>query len=193
MNMFDPRRTALLLMDFQNDIVARFDESDELLARVQRLRTECRDRGMHVAYVRVAFTEDDRRSVPSRNKAFAALASQPDRMADGSPGAEIVAELRPGDGELVVTKKRVGAFSTTNLASELAARSVDTLVLAGIATSGVVLSTVRDAADHDFALLVVRDCCADADPQVHEVLVGKVFPRQTDVVDAADLLSHFAT
>jgi nicotinamidase-related amidase len=144
---------------------------------------------MHVVYVRVAFTAADRRSVPARNKAFAALASQPDRMADGSSGAEIVDELRPDDGELVVTKKRVGAFSTTNLASELAARDVDTLILAGIATSGVVLSTVRDAADHDYALTVVRDCCADTDPQVHSVLVDKVFPRQADVVDAADLFS----
>jgi nicotinamidase-related amidase len=191
--MFDPRRTALLLMDFQSDIVVRIDESDELVARVQRLRADCRERGMHVVHVRVAFTGEHRQAVPPRNKAFAGLASQPDRLAEGNSGAEIVPDLRPDDRELVVTKRRVGAFSTTNLASELAARNVDTLVLAGIATSGVVLSTVRDAADHDFALVVVRDCCADPDPQIHDVLVDKVFPRQADVVDATDLMSHFST
>jgi nicotinamidase-related amidase len=147
---------------------------------------------MHIVYVRVAFTNGDRRSVPARNKTFAALAESPERLADGSPGAEIVAALRPDAGELVVTKKRVGAFSTTNLASELAARQVDTLVLTGIATSCVVLSTLRDAADRDFALVVVRDCFADRDPQVHSVLVDKVFPRQADVVDAADLADLFS-
>lgn len=192
--MLDPRRTALLLMDFQNDIVGPVDDDRAaLLARVEGLRAECRARGMHVVYVRVAATEEDRRAVPARNKAFAAFAAHPDRLAEGSAGAEIVDALRPGDGELVVTKKRVGAFSTTNLAVELAARGVDTLVLAGIATSGVVLSTVRDAADHDFALVVVRDCCADRDPEVHSVLVGKLFPRQADVIDAADLADHFST
>jgi nicotinamidase-related amidase len=191
--MFDPRRSALLLMDFQNDIVGGVDDAADLLARVQRLRAMCREHGMHVVYVRVAFTEAERRSVPLRNKAFSSLASQPDRLAEGSTGADIVAPLRPDAGDLVVTKKRVGALSTTRLASELDARRVDTLVLAGIATSGVVLSTVRDAADRDFALVVVRDCCADRDPQVHSVLVDKVFARQADVVDAADLASHFST
>ena len=62
----------------------------------------------------------------------------------------------------------------------------------GIASSGVVLSTVRDAADRDFALVVVRDCCADRDPQVHSVLVDKVFPRQADVIDAAELADQFS-
>jgi nicotinamidase-related amidase len=190
--MFDPRRAALLLMDFQHDIIGRVDDSAALLVRVEQLRATCRERGMHVVYVRVAFTDDDRRAVPPRNKAFAALAANPDRMAEGSAGAGIVDALRPGADELVVTKKRVGAFSTTNLASELETRGVDTLVLAGIATSGVVLSTVRDAADRDFALVVVRDCCADADPQVHAVLVDKVFPRQAEVVDAAELVDHFS-
>jgi nicotinamidase-related amidase len=190
--MFDPRHAALLLMDFQNDIVGTMDDRAELLDRVHRLRASCREHDMLVVYVRVAFTDEDRRAVPSRNKAFAAIASQPNRLTDGGPGAEIADALQPGDGELVVTKKRVGAFSTTALASELAARGIDTLVLAGIASSGVVLSTVRDAADRDFALVVVRDCCADRDPQVHSVLVDKVFPRQADVIDAAELADQFS-
>ncbi len=59
---------------------------------------------------------------------------------------------------------------------------VQTLVLAGIATSGVVLSTLRQAADLDYGLVVLRDGCADADEEVHRVLLDKVFPRQADVV-----------
>jgi len=87
----------------------------------------------------------------------------------------------------VFTKIRVSAFSTTELAAFLDDRGIDTLVLAGIQTSGVVLSTVRDAADRDYRLLVLADCCADPDAGVHETLTAKVFPRQADVTDTAGL------
>lgn len=61
---------------------------------------------------------------------------------------------------------------------------VTSLILCGIATSGVVLSTVRWAADMDYDLVVVEDCCADGDDEVHRVLTRKVFPRQARVVSA---------
>jgi len=73
--------------------------------------------------------------------------------------------------EVIVTKRRVGAFSTTDLESVLRARQVTCLVLLGIATSGVVLSTVRWAADADYALVVLEDCCADGDEEVQRVLM----------------------
>jgi nicotinamidase-related amidase len=60
----------------------------------------------------------------------------------------------------------------------LRAADADTLILAGIATSGVVLSTLRQASDLDYRLTVLADACADADPEVHRVLTEKVFPRQ---------------
>jgi len=59
-------------------------------------------------------------------------------------------------------------------------------VLAGIATSGVVLSTLRQAADLDYRLTVLADGCLDADPDVHRMLVEKVFPRRAEVVSVAD-------
>jgi nicotinamidase-related amidase len=87
----------------------------------------------------------------------------------------------------VFTKLRVGAFSAPGLADFLASAEIDTLVLAGVQTSGVVLSTVREAADRDYRLIVLRDCCADPDADVHAVLVGKVFPAQADIVEAREL------
>jgi nicotinamidase-related amidase len=62
-------------------------------------------------------------------------------------------------------------------------------VLAGIATSGVVLSTIRQAADLDYELTVLEDGCADADPEVHRVLMEKVFPRQASVITAQEWIS----
>jgi len=82
-----------------------------------------------------------------------------------------------------VTKRRVSAFAGSDLDVVLRSLEVDHLVLAGISTSGVVLSTVRQAADLDYRLTVLADGCADPDPEVHRVLLDKVFPRQATVVD----------
>ena len=135
--------------------------------------------------MRVAFRPSDRAAIPARNKQFVGLADG--TLADGGPDAEIHPDVAPEPGDLVVTKRRVGPFSTTDLAARLQERGVETLVLAGISTSGVVLSTVREAADRDYRLLVLADCCADRDPEVHRVLLERVFPCQADVVASADL------
>jgi nicotinamidase-related amidase len=75
----------------------------------------------------------------------------------------------------------VSAFTGSDLQVVLRSLGADTLVLTGIATSGVVLSTLRQAADLDYRLVVLSDGCLDADPEVHRVLTEKVFPRQASV------------
>jgi nicotinamidase-related amidase len=182
----DPARTALLLMDFQSGIVDSFPGRDALLQRAAAARETTAAAGVHTVYVRVAFTDDARARVSDRNKSFAAVAGT-DRLAVDAPDTQIHATLRPRPGDTVVTKTRVGAFSTTDLADQLAARGIDTLVLSGIATSGVVLSTVRDAADHDYRLFVLADCCGDRDEEVHRLLIERVFVRQADIIESADL------
>jgi nicotinamidase-related amidase len=82
----------------------------------------------------------------------------------------------------------VSAFAGTDLETVLRAREVDTLILFGIATSGVVLSTIRHAADADYRMIVVGDCCLDRDDEVHRCLVEKVFPRQATVVTSDEIL-----
>jgi nicotinamidase-related amidase len=82
---------------------------------------------------------------------------------------------------VIVSKRRVSAFTGSDLEVLLRARGIDSLVLAGIATSGVVLPALRRAADLDYRLTVLADGCLDADPGVHQVLMGKVFPRQAEV------------
>ena len=69
-----------------------------------------------------------------------------------------------------MTKHRVGAFAGTDLEMILRAGEIDTLMLLGIATSGVVLSTLLDAADADYRLAVVTDCCADRDAELDACL-----------------------
>jgi nicotinamidase-related amidase len=93
--------------------------------------------------------------------------------------------VAPIPGEPIVTKHRVSAFAGSELDVLLRARRARSLVLCGIATSGVVLSTLRAAADLDFELTVLRDACADADPEVQRLLLDKVFPRHADLIDVA--------
>jgi nicotinamidase-related amidase len=90
---------------------------------------------------------------------------------------------------VIIAKRRVSAFSGSDLDMVLRAGAVETLVLAGIATSGVVLSTLRQAADLDYRLTVLADGCLDADPEVHRVLLGKVFARQAEVMSIADWIA----
>ena len=82
----------------------------------------------------------------------------------------------------MVTKRRVSAFSGSDLEVVLRAQSISHLVLCGISTSGVVLSTLREAADKDYQLMVLADCCFDNDEEVQRVLFTKVFPRQAEVL-----------
>jgi nicotinamidase-related amidase len=179
----DVSRSALLLMDFQVGILQGRDGAAEVLATAASALKTARSAQLQVVHVRVAFTEQDYASVSERNKSFAAMRGAR-RLAEGTPDAEIHPDLAPGAGDVVVTKTRVGAFSTTPLETHLRGRGIDTLVLAGVATSGVVLSTVRDAADRDYRLFVLRDCCLDT-PEVHSPLVSQVFPRQAEVIDVA--------
>lgn len=180
--MLDPSRTALLVMDYQAGIIGSIAEADELVARASQAIRVVREWGGHVGYVRVAFTDAEFAAVPDRNKAFSTMKSSGRDLRAASPATAIDERLAPRDGDVVVRKTRVGAFSTTDLEEQLSERGVETLILAGISTSGVVLSTIRDAADRDYRLYVLSDACADPLADVHEVLVQNVFPRQADVL-----------
>ncbi|WP_206832716.1 cysteine hydrolase family protein [Alicyclobacillus fructus] len=178
--MADAKHTALLVMDVQNGIVSRYIQDEAGMRPFQDAVAAARRAGMQVIFVRVAFSEGFPEASP-RNKMFAHLA-QARNMAVTDDTTQIHPAVAPQAGEPVITKYRVSAFAGSNLEIILRAKDITHLVLCGIATSGVVLSTLREAADKDYVLTVLRDACLDADPEVHRVLVEKVFPRQADVM-----------
>lgn len=173
-------KTALLVMDVQNGIVSRFTENENMLLPFQKAVEAARRHDMPVIFVRVAFREGFPEISPN-NKSFSAI-SKSGNMTISTTATQIHESLQPQSNEPVVTKLRISAFAGSDLEVILRSRKIDTLVLSGISTSGVVLSTVREAADRDFALTVLADACLDADPEVHRVLTEKVFPRQADVL-----------
>ncbi len=188
----DPARTALLVMDYEAVIISTIENFDALLARAAQAIRTVRSHGGHVGYVRVALTDAEYDAIPERNKGFWSAKSSGRDFGAQSPATAIDERIAPNDGEIVVRKTRVGAFSTTDLAAQLQQRGIDTLILAGITTSGVVLSTIRDAADRDYRLFVLFDACADPQSDVHSLLMEKVFPRQADVITTRDLDTLFS-
>jgi nicotinamidase-related amidase len=124
-----------------------------------------------------------------RNQIFSAVTAS-GALGEREAATQIHPAVAPQSGDVVVTKRRVSAFSGSDLAVVLRSLNVDSLVLTGIATSGVVLSTLREAADLDFRLTVIRDACADSDPEVHRVLMDKVFPRQSAVTSAQEWIGQ---
>jgi nicotinamidase-related amidase len=173
--------TALLVMDVQDGIVERFAD-DALLERLAGAVDAARSRGVRVIFVRVAF-RDGHPEISARNRTFAPLRDAGAAMTEETIGIHPSVAAR--EGEVVVTKRRVSAFAGSDLDVVLRAGDITHLVLCGITTSGVVLSTLRAAADLDYRLTVLHDACADGDPEVHRVLTEKVFPRQAEVVDVA--------
>lgn len=177
-------RTVLLVMDFQHGIVQRIGEA-EVLEKARQAVDAARAADVPVFFVRVAFRAGYP-EVSSQNLAFAATAQAGDAMTETHVATQVHSALAPRSDEPVITKRRVSAFSGSDLDVLLRGAGADHLVLAGIATSGVVLSTLRQAADLDYRLTVLADACADRDPEVHRVLLEKVFPRQATVTTTED-------
>ena len=171
--------SALLVMDVQQVIVDRVDGS-AYLPRLREAIGAARRAEIPVIYVVIGFRPGYPEASP-RNKSFGALKER-GGFAHDDDASRIHPDVAPEPGDVVVTKKRVSAFAGSDLDVILRAGDITNLVLTGIATSGVVLSTLRQAADLDFGLTVLADGCVDGDPEVHRVLTEKVFPRQADVV-----------
>ncbi|MFD7710216.1 cysteine hydrolase family protein [Streptomyces sp. NPDC059785] len=182
--------TALLVMDVQQDIVAIADDGSGYLPRLRRAIDGARAAGRCVIYVVIGL-RPGLPDVGPRNKALAPAVAA-GLFREGEPGTRIHPLVAPRQGDVVVTKRRGSAFSGSDLDLVLRARGIDSLVLAGIATGGVVLSTLCQAVDLDFGLTVLADACLDTDPEVHRLLTERLFPRWADVVTVEEWLEGAA-
>ena len=186
----DPAHTAILSMDCQAGIVSIYTKGDQAAfrARAAGVLKYARASRMTVIHVKVGF-RPGLPEVSSENQLFGAMkASAQHQKLFQEPLGNIDPALGPVDDEIVITKHRVSAFTGTDLAMILRANELDTLVLFGIATSGVVLSTLLEASDADFRIAVVKDCCADLDASLHSALIEKLFPSRATVLSAADFI-----
>jgi nicotinamidase-related amidase len=180
----DAADAAILSMDLQVGIVSVYVKDESFVPRAARTLHAARTAGLAVLHVKVGFRPRVPEANPRNVFLSAIKASPPHQQFFQDASGAIHPDLVVGERDLIVTKSRVSTFSGTDLEVLLRANDVRTLILFGIATSGVVLSTVLEAADRDYRLIVVKDCCADLDADLHDTLVNKVFPRQATVVSA---------
>ena len=180
--------TALIIADFYKDMMGTIPHSIErnVLSNTQELQKAARQSGMLICYSATVF-RPGYIEISDRNKTFS------QRKNSGQPAvSDPIEVIHPGvspiDGEVVVGKHRVNALYGTDLDMTLRANQINTIIILGYATSGVVLSTTRFAADSDYSIIIVEDCCADTDPEVHNFLMEKIFPRQADVVTSIDMI-----
>jgi len=170
------KNTALLVMDVQESIVGRLENKKVYVEKVKKAVDAAHKNNVDVIYVVVGFHSLNP-DISNRNKMFGRIKeNMSENMVNPHPVIKLV------DGDRLVVKRRVSAFCGSDLEVVLRAKDIHHIVILGVATSGVVLSTLREAADKDYGITVLKDLCSDSDSEIQNVLLEKIFPRQADVV-----------
>ncbi|GAA4529211.1 cysteine hydrolase family protein [Amycolatopsis samaneae] len=176
--------TALIIGDLQRGIMDGYPFARQVLPPLTALLPRARAAGARVVFVRFAMRANGA-DLPPGNAMMRTFHEAGDAFHEGSAGTEVT--LPVADEDVVVLKRRASAFAGTDLDLVLRAGGVDTIAVAGVATSAMVAATCYDAADRGYRVTVLRDGCADGDPAMHEFFMDAVFPsRGFDVVSCAD-------
>jgi len=182
----DPKKTALILIDLQNGIVARQTapySPSEVVQKSRQLAQRFREKGALVIYVRV-----------NLNNLLPLPVDTPSRDPNAPPlpaeASDLVSDAGFEARDLLITKRHWGAFAGTELEQQLKERGIETIVLGGIATNIGVESTARQGTGLGFAFVIVEDACTGIDAQAHRFAFERIFPRlarvrTTDEVIAA--------
>ena len=198
-------KTAILVMDCQNDIVheqgkvggsltggtmPRTIKEKNILGNIKKLMVAGRAAHVPIIHVRHAY-RPDYADLPSHVKIFQGM-KQMQALQDGTWGAEIHADLTPEPSDFVITKTRVSSFYASSLEGILQAQGITHLVLTGIATDGVVEGTARDGADRGYSIVIPNDCCAATTEEAHRVILGGILSFLTTVCTSDEVITALA-
>jgi nicotinamidase-related amidase len=182
-----PAQTALLVMHYQTDIVGLFPSvAPTLLANTRKLCEAARAKRVSVYFAQIHFSPGYPEVSPLNKN------GQGIKQLGLFVDDEISPELGRLDSEPLILAHRASVFFRTDLEARLAAQGIDTLLMVGIASTGVMLSSVAYASDADFRLITVKDCCYDPDQVVHDHLFSTAFDSRTTVLSLADALALLA-
>lgn len=193
----DKKKTILLVMDYQNDIVhekgkyaawglpAHVKEQNAI-ANTKKVLEAARKAGVRVVFVKVQY----KKGYPEVSKAVAPFYKglpQSGSLIEGDWGAEIHDELVPQKGETVVVKSRVNPFTNPKFEKEL--KGARTLILCGVATNFVVEETVREAAGKNYEVIVAEDCCASMGKEAHDFSMKNILPNFAVISSSGDIVA----
>ena len=183
-----PKATALLVMDCHvmtvNDLTPSEEEKRKFLANLRRAIAAARKVGMTIIYVVVGFREGYP-EISDRNVMFRGIKER-GRLREGDASNQICPEISPQAGDIIVNKKRMSAFTGSDLEVVLRSKGIDTMVLTGLWSLGVIESTARAAFDMDYRVIVLSDACTDRTVEAHEIAMQEVLPRTSAVYSVAD-------
>ena len=183
------KNPALLMVDF---VEAYLDKSSPLYAGVEAVRDRCvelldivREAGIPIFHTNVSYRPGSPDGGMFRRKLPLLRVFE-----EGSPLAEFASGLEPAEGESVITKQYASAFFGTPLASSLTMLGVDSLMIAGVTTSGCVRASALDALQHGFRSIVVRDAVGDRHPDPHEANLFDLQAKYSDLVTVGDVREY---
>jgi nicotinamidase-related amidase len=198
-------KTAILVMDCQNDIVheegkfggaltggamPRSIKEKNVFAHIKKLMEAGRAAQVPIIHVRHVY-RPDYADLPGNVQVFQAI-KQAQALQEGTWGAEIHADLTPNPSDWVITKTRVSSFYASPLEGILQAQGMTHLVLTGIATDGVVEGTARDGADRGYSIIIPNDCCAATTEEAHRVILGGILSFLTTVCTSDEVIQALA-
>ena len=197
----DVKKTALLIIDVQNDLVkakeepfngvSKMAESKGMIGNIARVISTARKVGMPVIYIGHVHREDNADVVATITDLMLQGMVPPPRIAmvEGTPGARFVDEIKPTPKDHIIWKRRSNAFHNSDLELMLRSRGIDTVILSGAVTNGCVANTARGARERDLHVIVLSDCIACMMPEDDEYFVRKVFPGAGRVRTADEIIS----
>lgn len=174
----DPKKTALLTLDFQQGILGMVQGSEAVVANAAKAVEFARKQHYSIIHVGLGF-DAGHPEIPEHGR-FKRV-KDGNLFVKGTPSAEFHPSVAH-PGELIVYKQRISAFSENQLHLILRAKNIENLVFFGISTSGITLSTIRRAVDLDYQCTVLKDACFDPDAEIHRVLTEKIFASQATVL-----------
>ena len=186
----DLTKTAVLAMDFQQLIISgnAMAQEQKVVQKVKAVLDGARRAGVPVIHVVIQFREGFP-EVSSRNRMFGGV-KQGGRLVIGSDATIIEKSLGPVEGDIIVSRPRVNAFYSSDLQSILSSKETHTLVLMGIATNWVVEATARYAADADYRVIVLEDCCAGISVEAHNFTIANILSRIAEVSTSEEFLAN---
>jgi ureidoacrylate peracid hydrolase len=195
----DIDKTALLLIDMQNDLIksrgscietTKMAEVKGLIGKTARVVEAARKAGMPVIYTNHVHRRDGADVVPTITDHMLQgleTTTEEEEFVEGTPGADVVDELKPTPGEHVIWKHRSSGFYGSDLELMLRSRGIDTVIITGAVTNGCIVNTVRAARERDFHVIVLSDCCACDLWEDDEYFMTRVFPGAGRVRTAEEM------
>ena len=196
-----PAVAALVIVDMVNDFVhpegltvagngRAVDAARSAIEPIGSLATAARNAGVPVVYVQHSTLPDGAsHSGPWVDARGRATYSSLDICLDGSWGQQVVDELAPREGDLVVKKHRYSGFARTELDSVLRERGRETIVVCGVSTNVCVEATARQGFDLDYYVVIPDDACASWHSGLHSAALATARHRYAVVCSASDVIS----